>query len=871
MPQSCNLTIGRTEEYVAFVERQELGAMDNWKKLVSLFKVRNLKVKMLAAFIPLLILTLSATGYLTYRVSNNFIIIALEKAPRIHVASVSRDMELFLERCRRDLAIIAQEAASHANLGRHLAILRDTGRIDYRILAFVSQQGDRHIVHVAFGDNVQQVPPEKLEKIEPNLTSFYEQIRGMGGAETWISKIREVEYPFPLSENPNHVVFTGAVFLARGHVSLGEASEGYLILGVDAVNLIEIFSSSHHKLQEGLWGAEENEEVRYSYFFDTSGWIHFDSGSGQEKHPAISTDLARFGFQGILGTPELSASFKPDRLFPNFWDMVDNIKAGNRGITKTANLAIQSPGYREHICAYAPVFFKGQDEALPVVYGGVAFVDRSRLTEAAISQQVDIVFLITMAAIVLVSVMIFLLAHVITKPLLALTKAVDSLQQSGNLGPIEVPGAGHEIELLKNSINNMISRIREQLTLIKSAERMQEIRALRTTPALEEQDIPIPGTAPDSEIAGLIGKDPKIAALRSEILKAAKVDLDVLIQGETGTGKQLAAEAIHRHSARSGGPIVSINCGELGEHLLLDTLFGHVRGAFTEAKTGRKGAFVEANGGSVFLDEIQAASSAVQQALLRVLSQRKIKPLGSDTDLQVNVRVIAATNVDLKELVDQGKFRHDLYFRLKVISIHTSPLREIREDIPELVRHYFREAKRLTQKKKLAMSQGALDKLKHYDWPGNVRELTNCITRAVVMAERPMIQAEDLILESDETGTKPMESGSLRSAPVNKDRVEREGDHGVDVPDTTSPPVFAVSLLTSRQRKAYRYVAENGSITRLEYQTLVGGNLPSRTAIYDLHTLVAKGVLKKEGKGPATRYLLARSISSNPHLNSDEA
>jgi DNA-binding NtrC family response regulator/HAMP domain-containing protein len=844
--------------------------MDKWKALCSLFKARNLKVKMLVAFIPPLILTLVTTGYLTYRVSNNFILVALEKASRIHVASVSQEMEHFLERCRTDLAVIAQETASHANLGKYLATLRSTGRIDYRILAFVSQQSDRHIVHVAFGDTVQQVPPEKLEKIEPSLMTFYEQIRGMGGAETWISKIRKVEYPFPLSENPNHVVSSSAVFFARGHVYLEGTKEGYLLIGVDVANLREIVSSSHHRLQEGLWGTEENAEVRYSYFFDTSGWIHFDSGSPKESHSEISTELARFGLEGILGTPELSASFKPDAVFQNFWNMVDQVKAGDKGITKTANLAIQSPSYREHLCTYAPVFFQSQEQGPPMVYGGVAFVDRSRLTEASVSQQIDIVFLITMAAIVLVSVVIFFLAHVITKPLLALTEAVDSLQQVGNLEPLEVPGAGYEIALLKNSINNMISRIKEQRSQIESGERMRQIEALRTTPTIEEQDKAISGPAPDWDIAGLIGNNPKIAALRSEIQKAAKVDMDVLIQGETGTGKQLAAEAIHRHSARSGGPLVTINCGELDEHLLLDALFGHLRGAYTEAKTARKGAFVEANGGTVFLDEIQAASSAVQQALLRVISQRKIKPLGSDTDLQVNVRVIAATNADLKELVDQGKFRQDVYFRLKVITIHTPSLREMREDIPELVRHYFLEAKRLTQKNKLAMSQGALEKLTRYDWPGNVRELMNCITRSVVMTESPMIQAEDLILESDEEGTTPMESAFLRGAPGNKDRFERESDHGVDFPET-SPPLADVSLLTSRQRKAYRYVVENGSITRLEYQALVGGNLPSRTAIYDLHTLVAKGVLKKEGKGPATRYLLDRSISSNPHLNSDEA
>jgi DNA-binding NtrC family response regulator len=495
------------------------------------------------------------------------------------------------------------------------------------------------------------------------------------------------------------------------------------------------------------------------------------------------------------------------------------------------------------------------------VYGGVVFVDRSRLTEAAISRQIDVMFMITLVAIVLLSVVIFFLAHVITRPLLALTHAVDAMQQSGELEPIEIPRAGYEITLLKNSINSMISKIIEQIEQIKLTEREREIAALRATAAMDEQDSSGSTEPSVFEIAGLIGTSTKMETLRSEILKAAKVDIDVLVVGETGTGKQLAAEAIHRYSVRSAKPLVSINCGELDEHLLLDTLFGHVRGAFTEAKTDRKGAFVEADGGVLFLDEIQTASSAVQQALLRVVSQRKIKHLGSDKDTEVDVRVIVATNADLKQLVDQGKFRQDLYFRVKVITIHTPPLREIREDIPLLVRHYFAEAKKLTQKKKLTMSKGALEKLKQYDWPGNVRELMNGITRAVVMAESQMIQAEDLILESDEGETAYRGGGSPTEAQVGETKAGGESDYGFGSVNNHLPDAHPLQL-THRQQKAYRHIVEKGSITRLEYQALVGGNLPPRTAIYDLHDLVRKGVLRKEGKGPATRYLLAQSRRS---------
>jgi DNA-binding NtrC family response regulator len=812
---------------------------------------------MLAAFIPVVVATLMATGYLTYRVSNHFIRLALEKAALIDVVGLADDMEQFLEKCRKDLSIIAQESPNPANLSRYLASIREIGGTDYRILAFISQKNDAHVVCTAADKAVETIPIEMMKSFTPNLLTLYENIRDLKRGETWISKVRKLEYPFPLPDNPNQIISSDAIYFGTRCSSPDGKEVGYLILAVDIRNLCKILST-YHAQQSRILTSPEDGEHQYSYFFDTTGWILFDSGAPKEATGEISTELARFGYTGILGSPELSSSFKPNTTFKNFWVMIDEVKAGKYGSTKTANLEIQSPGFKEHFCAYAPVHFANQDTGFPTVYGGVAFVDRSRLTEAAIYRQIDVMFTIILSAIILVSLVIFFLAHFFTKPLLELIRAVDAMQQTGKLEPIETPRAGYEISLLKNSINSMIAKIREQLEQIKVSEREREIAALRTKAAIDEteESNPHPNTrAPSFEIAGMIGASARIETLRTEILKAAKVEMDVLIVGETGTGKQLAAEAIHRYSRRSGKPFVSINCGELDEHLLLDALFGHVRGAFTEAKTDRKGAFVEANGGVLFLDEIQTASSAVQQALLRVVSQRKIKHLGSDKDTDVDVRVIVATNADLAELVDQGKFRQDLYFRMKVITIRTPALREISEDIPMLVRHYFAQAKQVTEKQKLTMSKGALEKLKKYEWPGNVRELMNCITRAVVMAESPIIQVEDLVLESDAesvtAGTQP-----LSTKTTGEIETKADVEHEVDV-------LPEVSLrLTPRQQKAYVHILAKGSITRLQYQSLVGGNLPPRTAIYDLHDLVRKGLLKREGKGPATRYLLAQSPTS---------
>jgi DNA-binding NtrC family response regulator len=352
---------------------------------------------------------------------------------------------------------------------------------------------------------------------------------------------------------------------------------------------------------------------------------------------------------------------------------------------------------------------------------------------------------------------------------------------------------------------------------------------------------------PGVRIPGIVGSGTIIDRLKTDVYKASQVDVDVLIIGETGTGKQLAADAIHHLSRRNGKPFTSINCGELDENLLLDTLFGHVKGAFTEARGDRKGAFLEADGGTLFLDEIQTASMSVQQSLLRAIAMRKIKPLGSDREIDVDVRLIAATNIDLATLIEQNRFRSDLYFRLKVISIHTPPLREHRENLPFLAGYFLKEMERLTGKEGVALSRGALEKMKAYEWPGNIRELKNCLTRAVVMTEGNIIQADDILLEGD-----PF------SPAASKNEHSRDESGAADLSAQVSvyrPP--AGVKLNVRQEKALPQILRRGGVTRSEYQDLVGGALPSRTALYDLKDLVEKRIMVRVGQGPATRYVPA--------------
>jgi transcriptional regulator with GAF, ATPase, and Fis domain len=263
--------------------------------------------------------------------------------------------------------------------------------------------------------------------------------------------------------------------------------------------------------------------------------------------------------------------------------------------------------------------------------------------------------------------------------------------------------------MLKRSINSLIASLVAKETEIKVRdERLRSVRAREKV----RLDPPAPREGGQGEILeDLVGESPVMRRLVERIRKIAATDADVLIIGETGTGKELTAEAIHRLGRRAHMPFVSINCGALDENLLMDALFGHVKGAFSEAKTDRKGAFLAANGGTLLLDEIGNASPRVQQALLRALSVRRISPLGSDSETAFDARVIAATNVSLKDMVASGEFREDLYYRLQVLSVSTPPLRERPEDLPVLAGFFLRLAARRMGKGELFLSRGALDKL----------------------------------------------------------------------------------------------------------------------------------------------------------------
>jgi DNA-binding NtrC family response regulator len=263
--------------------------------------------------------------------------------------------------------------------------------------------------------------------------------------------------------------------------------------------------------------------------------------------------------------------------------------------------------------------------------------------------------------------------------------------------------------------------------------------------ALAEARTPVTsaGPTPEAPPAGLVGRTAGMLEVYKQIAHAADSMAPVLIVGESGTGKELVARAVHTHGRRAGRPFVPINCGAIAESLLESELFGHVRGAFTGAVTDTKGIFEQAHGGTVFLDEIGETSAALQVKLLRVLEEGEVRPVGANRQIRIDVRVVAATNVDLEKAVGDQRFRQDLYYRLSVIVIHVPALRERAADIPLLAARFLRDACGRAGRQ-VELTPAAVDALARYPWPGNVRELENTIERLVLFSRGSVIDAEDL-------------------------------------------------------------------------------------------------------------------------------
>ncbi|MAF16231.1 MAG: DNA-binding response regulator [Marinomonas sp.] len=269
---------------------------------------------------------------------------------------------------------------------------------------------------------------------------------------------------------------------------------------------------------------------------------------------------------------------------------------------------------------------------------------------------------------------------------------------------------------------------------------------------LENRNLRLELAAQNAPGPRIIGNTPGIHRLRQALLHVADTGADILVQGETGTGKEMVARFIHEHSSRRGKPFVAINCGAVPDSIMESELFGHEKGAFTDAKTQRIGKIEHSNGGTLFLDEIESMPMSMQIRLLRVLEERKVERLGSNKGVDLDLRILAATKVDLKELSETGTFREDLYYRLNVVRVDIPPLRERKDDIPLLWQHFCLVATAQYKRESEELSAERMHSLMSYDWPGNVRELRNLAERYVLMGEAGSFEFDQIITNETNPG-----------------------------------------------------------------------------------------------------------------------
>ena len=342
-----------------------------------------------------------------------------------------------------------------------------------------------------------------------------------------------------------------------------------------------------------------------------------------------------------------------------------------------------------------------------------------------------------------------------------------------------------------------------------------------------------------SQRGALIGDSASMQRVRAMIDKVAETDATVLVRGESGTGKELVAREVHeRNSVRSRGPFVAVNCAALPSELIESELFGHEKGAFTGAAGQRKGKFEQANGGTLFLDEIGDMSSNVQAKLLRALEERRIERLGGNESIPVDVRIVSATHRPLEQEIAAGNFRADLFYRLRVVTIDIPPLRERREDIPQLAETFTHAAAERYNLPLRQVGQSALRKLVDYDWPGNVRELKNTIDRAAIMAEGEELRSEDLPEEI------------MPGIQKVKDKEEQASGDGLSVP-------FTADFREDRREFERRYISRCLEHTQ--------GNVTKAAEILGMHRQSLQHKLRQLGLG--RRYV---SVGGDAQDSSEE-
>ena len=806
------------------------------------------------------ILLLAVSAVVTYKVSAVFLDQAYARNAQVRALAQAHEINQLLHAARHELEYLSHRPLTAEEILGHLGALSAEERNRYREVAFQGQTPEERFVLVNTGSALVPVPLEQALGNRFGIFSGGDQVAGKPPGFVHLGDPTEVIYPSVPAEGGVRALAMHVVRLTTPVYAGDKTYRGQLTLSLDLRRLRDVISV-HSSKKSPLYLFPQESEQKKSFFFDNSGWLAFQSESPEDREAELSVDFLRTGLQGDIGRPGFSTAFRPGFSSDLYWAMVTDVQAGRTGqvLVSRPFMPPDATG-RTLYLSYVPVVFAESDDSQRIL-GGIGCIDTSFVFMASTYQVAGTLSLCFAASAVLVVLAMYFMSRRICRPLNLLAEAVEVRAAGDDPTPVALSPLFAEISQFQKSINILLVRLQvaRDDTLLREGffedDRMRQgvdlDREIRSSSGLDPQLLAMP-------LYGIVGGSAAVGSLRQHIHKAARVLADVLIIGETGTGKELTAEAIHSVSHRAKGPFLSINCGALDENLLMDALFGHVKGAFTEAQTDRKGAFVAASGGTLHLDEIGNASPKVQQALLRALSVRRIRPLGSDKDMAFDARIIAATNVDLLQRALAGDFREDLFYRLAVITINTPPLRQRKEDIPVLVKYYLEEYVDLSGRKPVGISRGALEKMMRHDWPGNIRELKNCLVRSVAFAEGDLLLAEHILFDerrgdSERSGeqpvhpvkTLPLPAMEGPAAPAAVPSAKEGWEEGV-MPEGLNP----------RQRSAWPVIVREGGISRGAYQDAVGEAISVRTAQYDLRDLVAKGLLQKTGRGPASRYVV---------------
>lgn len=686
--------------------------------------------------VPVCVCIALAAVWMGYNAASGALTNSLEALPLLKAKAEADHLNKTYTHIRRSLERIAQISPLNAQeVEQRLELFFQDNLPLLGEFGLYSKNGKSFLL-LRDGDEFREITTANISSGDASL---FQQVAGLPLVPGKAALFPVVFSYYPSSEGkdrPRKVpVIRMALPLANG--------SGVLVAGID-LDALQKEIGVYSRISSPLRSPLQENPFQVSYFFDSDGWILFEMTGGESG--GFFPDTARRGYTGDLGRPGYDAAFRPWGVHEDYWHMITEVKENRSGSSPaTAEHFSSIQAQNKAFLCYAPVYFSQSDSSSPQLIGGIAFFETSNLPLIAFLRGVSTSLFVIAGAVAIMGTLVMIMGRRLSRPLSAMATQLKSMEDGGEFQAVDATPVCMEHQKLLAAANSLISRAMAAQTGLERIQR-EVLHARAQSPVDLNQVVSIP---PENAEFDLVGSSSLINEVRGQVRKAARAGTDVLIWGETGTGKELVAAAIHKASSRCNGPYISINCGALDESLLMDTLFGHVKGAFTEARTDRKGAFLSADSGTLLLDEVANASPKVQQALLRALSVRRIRPLGSDGEVSFNTRVVAATNVDLRECVRAGTFREDLYYRLAIISIETPPLRHRKEDIPQLAAFCIREAALAMDQPEARLSRGALELVAAHDWPGNVRELKNCLTRAMAFVEGDLILPQHIVLEQD--------------------------------------------------------------------------------------------------------------------------